>query len=71
MRLYATTRSERAKKGQGGNNFLETEYNIGSTADSRQIAIVNLSRTLETVTLTILLEDGEKIVKTFSLKGEK
>ena len=28
MKLYATTTSERASKGQGGNDYLETLYNI-------------------------------------------
>ena len=29
MKLYATTTSERASKGQGGNDFVETVYQIG------------------------------------------
>jgi hypothetical protein len=34
MKLYATTTSERASKGQGGNNFLNIDIFVGSTKNS-------------------------------------
>lgn len=42
MKLYATTTSERASKGQGGNNFLDIELSIGTAKDSHVIAKVML-----------------------------
>lgn len=42
MKLYATTTSERATKGQGGNNHIKVDLFVGSTADSRQVATVTL-----------------------------
>ena len=33
MKLYATTTSERASKGQGGNEQLDTIYTIGETRE--------------------------------------
>lgn len=38
MKLYATTTSERASKGQGGNKEIVIGLNVGSSADSRNIA---------------------------------
>lgn len=34
MKLYATTTSERASKGQGGNKFINIELSRGSVKDS-------------------------------------
>lgn len=38
MRLYATVSSERASKGQGGNEYLEIRITVGSAADQRILA---------------------------------
>ena len=43
MKLYATTTSERASKGQGGNQFIETVYQVGSAKDSRVVAKIVLT----------------------------
>ena len=43
MKLYATTTSERASKGQGGNQFIETVLSVGSADDSRVIAKIVLT----------------------------
>lgn len=42
MKLYATTTSERATKGQGGNNHIKIDLFVGSTKESRQVATVTL-----------------------------
>jgi hypothetical protein len=44
MKLYATTTSERASKGQGGNDYLIIDLMIGSAKDSRQVAQIELYR---------------------------
>ncbi len=38
MKLYATVTSERASKGQGGNDYLDIEILVGSRDDSRLLA---------------------------------
>ena len=42
MKLYATITSERASKGQGGNNHLRLSLKVGSAKDSRDIANLTL-----------------------------
>ena len=42
MKLYATTTSERASKGQGGNEYLETVYNImDKNTPSYRVRVIN------------------------------
>jgi hypothetical protein len=43
MKLYATTTSERATKGQGGNDFLNIEI---FNADNDIIAVININHPL-------------------------
>lgn len=43
MKLYATTTSERASKGQGGNRHLLIELFAGSTAHSRLVGTVRMT----------------------------
>ena len=38
MRLYATIRSERASKGQGGNEYLDIDIKAGTAAEPRKLA---------------------------------
>jgi hypothetical protein len=40
MKLYATTTSERATKGQGGNQYIRIELFYGSAAASTQAAVI-------------------------------
>lgn len=40
MKLYATTTSERASKGQGGNKHLEININIHSTEPRYRIRVI-------------------------------
>lgn len=42
MKLYSTTTSERASKSQGGNQFLATDYFVGSEDESVLIGSVRL-----------------------------
>lgn len=42
MKLYARVKSERAKKGQGGNRELTVSFFVGSSKHSREIAQVIL-----------------------------
>lgn len=44
MKLYATVTSERASKGQGGNKYLDIEIRLGSSSNSKLVAIVNVAR---------------------------
>ena len=37
MKLYGTITSERASKGQGGNEFLDYILSVGSSKDSREV----------------------------------
>lgn len=42
MKLYATTTSERASKGQGGNDYIETNYYITSQEKPQaRVRIIN------------------------------
>ena len=43
MKLYATTTSERASKGQGGNKEIIVSLNVGSADDSREVAQIILT----------------------------
>ena len=43
MKLYATTTSERATKGQGGNKFIDISLSVGSAKDSKVIARIVLT----------------------------
>lgn len=40
MKLYATTTSERASKGQGGNKELAISLRIGSAKNNRQVLFI-------------------------------
>lgn len=42
MTLYATTTSERASKGQGGNKFIRVNFAIGSAKDSKEVMSIVL-----------------------------
>lgn len=71
MKLYATVTSERASKGQGGNKFIRTTYNVGSAADSSPIANVELFCDGDTFTFTVWDYYGKEIAKIQRTKGEK
>jgi len=67
MKLYATTTSERASKGQGGNKELDISLAIGSTGNSKQVLRI-LARVLpkeasisnlESVVIQITKEDED------------
>lgn len=59
MKLYATTTSERATKGQGGNKFISIDLMTGSTKESEIFATIRLNIINNVYTLWL---DGE-IVK--------
>lgn len=41
MKLYATTTSERASKGQGGNEYLNIDINIDSKEPTYRVRVIN------------------------------
>ncbi len=45
MKLYATTTSERASKGQGGNKFIRVEFLVGNATDNEYFGAVILKET--------------------------
>lgn len=45
MKLYATSRSERAQKGQGGNKYLETVHTVEhDNGERQQVASTTVTR---------------------------
>ena len=45
MKLYATSRSERAEKGQGGNKYVETIHTVEhDTGERQQVASTRITR---------------------------
>ena len=59
MKLYATTTSERASKGQGGNDRLYIDVNIGELKEVIKIRI-NKSPSTESYIATVIM-DGKEI----------
>lgn len=57
MKLYATTTSERASKGQGGNDRMYIDVNVGEIANALQIRI-NRSPTLKGYILSMTMKTG-------------
>ena len=45
MKLYATTTSERASKGQGGNKFIQTKLVVGNKDNQIDLGILTLRAT--------------------------
>ena len=75
MKLYATTTSERASKGQGGNYRLEIDVFMGSAKNSVKILEGSIRREGEGYTVyvtTIGQGDNDQCIDTFIReKGEK
>lgn len=75
MKLYATVASERATKGQGGNDRLEIDIFMGSAKNSVKIIEGSIRKEGEgyTVYITTLGQgDREQCIDTFiKEKGEK
>lgn len=44
MKLYATVTSERASKGQGGNNFLDIVLQVGDAKTPHTIGMITLTQ---------------------------
>ena len=59
MKLYATTTSERASKGQGGNKFLELRANVGDQHNSRRTMYARLDAKDEGYYLIIELSNPD------------
>lgn len=71
MKLYATVTSERASKGQGGNNKLDTEILYGSKQNQlRACSIYIQANGDDTFTMTIIDNSNSTLLHTI-LKGEK
>ena len=56
MKLYATTTSERASKGQGGNTYIITDYYVGTAKNSQQVACVELRKVDKGYTLHLVID---------------
>ncbi len=69
MKLYATTTSERATKGQGGNEFLSTETSIVDEG-VEYVVKVHITDHGDKYLLTIL-DNGEMIADRYIIKAEK
>ncbi len=63
LKLYATTTSERASKGQGGNDRLYISINVGEIKDAIKVS-VNRSPTLKAYIATIEM-GGKKVENTY------
>lgn len=71
MKLYATTTSERASKGQGGNDRLDIEVLYGSKAKQLKACSVYIkANDDDTFTMTIIDNTNSTLLHT-TLKGEK
>jgi len=42
MKLYATTTSERASKGQGGNDYLRVQLTVGNSKEQANAGVVEI-----------------------------
>lgn len=70
MKLYATTTSERASKGQGGNEYLRVNFLCGSSKEPADIGMVELLPTGEDkFTLYYRYMGKSKELQTISLRG--
>jgi hypothetical protein len=73
MKLYATTTSERATKGQGGNEYLEIDITIKDDAGERPFCTLRLEEKEYTFELfnKNTGENYDSIDKITKTKGEK
>lgn len=70
MKLYATTTSERASKGQGGNDHILTVITAEISGQRQEIASISVVNTVQGFyALDIKLPDGKMIHQKLS-KGE-
>ncbi len=74
MKLYGTVTSERAKKAQGGNKWLNYELAIGTGASDSRI-VLNVKTIVDGNTVTVLVSGGTSATsyqyKIDETKGEK
>lgn len=72
MKLYATTTSERASKGQGGNRYIEYRLNVGSREDSLPVLYMKVTARDEGYHLELeTINQDEKHTLDILLKGKK
>jgi hypothetical protein len=73
MKLYATTTSERASKGQGGNEFIRVELFCGSVIDSELFTTLNLKTTDDKGYVLYLTDRTGKTreIETMRIKGKQ
>ncbi len=69
MKLYATVTSERASKGQGGNEYLDIVIHAGS--ERRIISTIQVRKITGNVTIYTVYAGDEKIGELIDTKGEK
>lgn len=74
MKLYATTTSERASKGQGGNEYLNIDLFVGSAKESMPIGTISLIskdiNTFELLWQSRAKPTTQEIIETIELKGK-
>lgn len=73
MKLYATTTSERASKGQGGNEWLTIDLTVKNDKTSNYDSIGSLKLYYDNNALDyqITFTDGHELVNLLKSKGKK
>jgi hypothetical protein len=73
MKLYATVKSERASKGQGGNEFIKIELAGGSATNSQHLTTIWLKVEGDNAVLLVPNQSGDMVKMKFPVftKGEK
>lgn len=71
MKLYATTTSERASKGQGGNKQLTVEFKVETDKGREIVGQVEMRVERETIHLISNVPQYKVYIKGKSQKGER
>jgi hypothetical protein len=71
MKLYATVTSERASKGQGGNQFLDVQLFYGSADKSVPIGVISLYPLKNGYEVTYTSEKNRRQTEVLETIGEQ
>ena len=72
MKLYATTTSERATKGQGGNQFLNIDVFSGGATNNVKILSLHIANTIDKFpNASISIEGKAEILEAIEKKAKK
>lgn len=69
MKLYATTTSERASKGQGGNDYIAIKLRVGENRE--QFCNLYLSTSKDGSCYELINKDNNDVIWTKTIKGKK